>query len=473
MNFKSVSILYFLPILLLTSNCSTYTKNEKNESIWKVNSENMTYSMYMGESKNISVTLTHLNRTELMESKASIMIISDSNILKVSRTVPLNEIDLDEWSGVFSADAIFIGSANVFVMISRRENIGLKIEESSQRIRINISCKSMLGEMFMQYFDKCVLIFYFIMYVNFGILLELSKVKDTVRKPLKPCVAFICNFIFTPMASYLLGMILFPPGSDMRFGLFVCGLSLLGGGMIFWTVVFGGNIDLSFTQSILNILFAAGVVIPLWIFTFGRIVFGSTYLNASYISFLWNIVYLLIPLSIGVIIQYCYKPSVKFATKSIIWLINIYVVVYIVYLILCYWSMFNPDLLPFTGRYFLSAFLLPLLAYSFGWLIAFLLRDEYTDRLQLATAALTKNMTIVTSIMYITVYFPQTDTYVFLSSLVIIMIPIPVITHQLIDIMRARVLNNRTPLNFERNEPKKNKNFDDLQQLHSLEETEN
>lgn len=203
------------------------------------------------------------------------------------------------------------------------------------------------------------------------------------------------------------------------------------------------------------------MVIPLWVFTFGKIVFEREYLAASYSSFVWNIIYLVIPLCIGVLIQYFYPRSMKFAMRSMTCLIHFYVISYIVFIIVSYWNMFAPELFVFTWKvscktehnlkkrektqsiqfkfqYLLSGFLLPVIAYSFGWLVAIILRDEYKDQLELATAALTKNITIVNSIMYITVYFPQTESHIFLSCLVIVMIPIPLITHQLIHVVVKR-----------------------------------
>lgn len=83
-------------------------------------------------------------------------------------------------------------------------------------------------------------------------------------------------------------------------------------------------------------------------------------------------------------------------------------------------------------QYLLGGFLLPLLGYSFGWLVALVVRDEYQDQLELATAALTKNITIANAIIHITVYFPNTESHILLCSLTIIMIPIPIIVQQLI-----------------------------------------
>ncbi|XP_055299002.1 ileal sodium/bile acid cotransporter-like [Sitodiplosis mosellana] len=442
-----ISAIYFLSIL---SSILCHLSYAQDDFTWEAHFENTTCSIYMGDLKNISLTIANLNKADLIESNATIRVVSDSNILRVTQIIPLNEIDGDKWNGFFRINAIFIGHANVLVKVVRENK---QVQRSTQQIRIDIRHKSILGTVFMKYFNICVLVFYFVMYINFGVVLELSKVKTVVRKPLRPCVAFICNFIFSPLAGYLLGMLLFPDSDDLRYGIFVCALSLLGGGLIIWNAILGVNIDVSLTQSILNTLFACGVVIPLWVFTFGEIVFDREYLAASYSSFVWNIIYLIIPLCIGVLIQYFCPRSTKFAMRSMTLIIDFYVISYIVLMIVEYWNMFTSEIFMFTWKYFLGGFFLPVIAYSFGWIVALIIRDEYKDQLELATAALTKNITIVNSIMHITVYFPHTESHLFLSSLVIIMIPIPIIVQQLIHLVVRRLTNKHSPQPIPQNEP--------------------
>lgn len=66
----------------------------------------------------------------------------------------------------------------------------------------------------------------------------------------------VVNFI--SKACYVLGILLFPDSDDLRYGIFVCALSLLGGGLIFWNAILRVHIDVSLTQSIVNTLFACG-----------------------------------------------------------------------------------------------------------------------------------------------------------------------------------------------------------------------
>lgn len=188
--------IYFLAILLLVF---CHFSHAQDDSAWEVEFENSKYSIYMGDSKNISLSLTNLNNADLIEANATIRIVSDSNILKVTKEIPLSEIEGDKWSGNFTIDAVFIGIANLSVEIVWDND---RIEKSLRQVRIVILHKSILGPVFMKYFKICVLWFYFVMYINFGVILELDKVKTIVRKPLRPCIAFVCNFVLSPLVRH-------------------------------------------------------------------------------------------------------------------------------------------------------------------------------------------------------------------------------------------------------------------------------
>lgn len=53
-------------------------------------------------------------------------------------------------------------------------------------------------------------------------------------------------------------MILFYDSYTLRFGLFICGLSCLGSGLIIWNTILGGNSDHSFTMTAINTLLTYG-----------------------------------------------------------------------------------------------------------------------------------------------------------------------------------------------------------------------
>lgn len=190
MAFNRIATIYFLVIWLLN-------KFSYAEVKWEAQFENDKCTMYMGDSKNISITIMYLNQTDLIASNATIRIVGDSNILQMSKMFLANEIENSKWSGFLEVHAIFIGSTNVAVEIIRENSI----ERSSQQMQIEIMRKSIVGGIFVKRFKICVMIFYFIMQLNFGIVLDLSKVKEILRNRLRTCTAFICNYTSIPLVS--------------------------------------------------------------------------------------------------------------------------------------------------------------------------------------------------------------------------------------------------------------------------------
>lgn len=61
----------------------------------------------------------------------------------------------------------------------------------------------------------------------------------------------------------------------MRLGLFVTGVSPGGGASNIWTLMFGGNLDLSVTMTAVS-TFAAFFMMPLWLFTLGTVIFSDS-----------------------------------------------------------------------------------------------------------------------------------------------------------------------------------------------------
>lgn len=59
-------------------------------------------------------------------------------------------------------------------------------------------------------------------------------------------------------ASYFLGLYLFPNSVEMQLGLFFTGISPAGGASDVWTVVLGGNLDLSITMTTISTFAAFG-----------------------------------------------------------------------------------------------------------------------------------------------------------------------------------------------------------------------
>lgn len=88
----------------------------------------------------------------------------------------------------------------------------------------------------------------------------------------------------------------------MQLGIFFTGCSPAGGASNIWTIILGGNMDLSITMTSISTL-AAFAMMPLWLFTLGRVIFDRGSLEVPYSNLATYVVALIIPLAVGYLIQ--------------------------------------------------------------------------------------------------------------------------------------------------------------------------
>jgi solute carrier family 10 (sodium/bile acid cotransporter), member 3/5 len=151
-------------------------------------------------------------------------------------------------------------------------------------------------------FVYSVIILVSILYINFGAAINVSTISDILRKPVGPVICFVCQFLLMPLIAYVLGLALFPNAHEMALGLFFTGISPGGGASNMWTLLLGGNINLSIAMTTISTL-AAFAMMPLWIFTLGKTIFDRANLGVPYARISSMAAGLLIPLAIGLLIQ--------------------------------------------------------------------------------------------------------------------------------------------------------------------------
>lgn len=186
-NLRSISYLCYFTILLLVIrnhvgdavNRNTWTTDWvfKNES--KCEKKDNCLKLQMEQSESINLTISNLNKTELIDSKAEIRVVSDADILHVANNISLNDINNDKWTGVIKVDAIFIGKVNLFVEIIRDQDESKK--EKSDDLSVIIVRKDRVID---TVFIVSVASLVSILYINFGAALDLRKVKNSIRKPI-------------------------------------------------------------------------------------------------------------------------------------------------------------------------------------------------------------------------------------------------------------------------------------------------
>ncbi|PIO72232.1 hypothetical protein TELCIR_05851 [Teladorsagia circumcincta] len=105
------------------------------------------------------------------------------------------------------------------------------------------------------YFNIFLGIFILIISTMMGTQLELKRILGIARKPVGPTIGFCCQFLLMPMIGFLLAEFGLPKDStSLKMALFATSTCPGGGKSSFWTIIFGGNLDLSismtFTQTL-------------------------------------------------------------------------------------------------------------------------------------------------------------------------------------------------------------------------------
>lgn len=100
----------------------------------------------------------------------------------------------------------------------------------------------------------------------------------------------------------MFGLLLFPDETEMRLGFFFTGCSPSGGASNVFAALLNANLELSLTMTSICTL-GALVMMPIWLFTLGRVIFQQGDLAVPYARILMYAASLLIPLTIGFLIR--------------------------------------------------------------------------------------------------------------------------------------------------------------------------
>merc|ERR1719369_2250175 len=223
------------------------------------------------------------------------------------------EIDVSgrarEWSISVNVTGTFLGFTSIKAAVEEtNKDVAIQAESDLFVTVTRSKAKKTASKIFG--YSVAVLISF--AYINFGCALDLNVIKEVLKKPIGPAIGFVTQFIFMPLCSFLLGYI-FPWSSpEMKLGLFVTGTSPGGGASNIWTVMFGGNLDLSVTMTAIS-TFAAFAMMPAWIFSLGQhLILGDDRYDIviPYYKIAIYCFFLVIPLSIGLLIAR-YLPIVS------------------------------------------------------------------------------------------------------------------------------------------------------------------
>ncbi len=201
-------------------------------------------------------------------------------------------------------------------------------------------------------------------YINMGCAMDLKVVKEVLRRPVGPAIGFMCQFVIMPLLSFALGQAIFTT-APMQLGLFVTGTSPGGGASNMWTLMFGGNLDLSITMTAIS-TFAAFVMMPVWIFTLGQVIFNDSDIVIPYYKICTYAFCLVVPLCIGLLITR-YLPRVSKFLVRILKPLALFLILFIlIFGIYANFYMFKL----MTWKVILAGMGLPWLGFAFGCTMA-------------------------------------------------------------------------------------------------------
>lgn len=214
------------------------------------------------------------------------------------------------------------GQTRMFVTIKRNESV---TENSTESLNVTILRPQRLID---RLFVYSVIILVSILYINFGAALNLQTIKEIMKRPVGPVICFIGQFVMMPLISYALGYVLFPTSHEMALGLFFTGISPGGGASNMWTLILGGNINLSIAMTTISTIAAFGMM-PLWIFTLGARIFDRAKLGVPYRKIFTMAFGLVIPLMIGLLIQK-FLPRVARVLVRILKPVSMFLILFII-----------------------------------------------------------------------------------------------------------------------------------------------
>ncbi|XP_046424348.1 kinase D-interacting substrate of 220 kDa B isoform X3 [Neodiprion fabricii] len=262
---------------------------------WNVTFESQTVTVHMHEALSVAFTA---NVTEADVANGTVVVSTTRESVATVDDLPvLDSSTVNDlvWSSNLVVSGNFLGNADILLSIVSPD----QENKTSDALSVIVIREERIIDTL---FTVFVAVMVSIMYINFGAAMDWPLCKRTLKRPIGPTIGFVCQFIWMPLLSYGIGLVLFPDDPELRLGMFFAGVSPAGGASNIWTVILGGNLNLSVTMTTISTLAAFGMM-PLWIFTLGSTIFNSANLGVPYSRIAMFAVGLVIPLGIGFLIQ--------------------------------------------------------------------------------------------------------------------------------------------------------------------------
>lgn len=248
-----------------------------------------------------------------------------------------------------------------------------------------------------------------------GTQLEMRSIMDIFRKPIGPIIGLFCQFGLMPMIGFLLAEFGLPEDAiSLKLALFAASTCPGGGRSSFWTIIFGGNLDLSISMTFTQTL-AALLMMPLWLSTLGKR-FTNVHVRIPFGRIIEGLVGIMIPTALGMTLIY-YRPQynapIRIWIKRASWAASIVLLILFIYV---YYYMFWLLTWPMV----ICGCSLPWLGYITAFIVALMLGQSFKNSLTIAIETGIQNLGIAILLVMWCLPEPESDiaiTILFVTSI--------------------------------------------------------
>ncbi|XP_048504994.1 ileal sodium/bile acid cotransporter-like [Athalia rosae] len=381
-------------------------------SAWNVTFSSPNVTIHMHETLCVPFSAP-VNAADIIDGILTASSSRDS-VASVPNLPVLDPSDVEDstWKSCLNITANFLGRADVVISIASSAG-----NKSSEALEVIVIREERVIDTL---FTVCVAVLVSVLYINFGCAMDWDICQRTLKKPVGPTIGFFCQFLYMPLLSYVIGLILFPDDAEMRIGMFFSGVSPSGGASNIWTALLDGNLNLSVTMTTISTL-AAFAMMPLWIFTLGRSIFHKGDLVVPYSKIAMFAVSLIVPLAIGYIIQKKLPRVCRLLVRILKPFSSLLILFIIVFAIVTNLYLFQL----FSWRIIVAGIGLPWLGYLFGMIVAWVLKQPRPDITAISIETGVQNTGISIFLLRFSLPQPAADLTTIAPVAVAIMTPIP------------------------------------------------
>jgi len=359
-----------------------------------------------------------------------------------------------DWTINVNVTGTFLGFSSISSSVEKVDKKGHIDQMSGEGVLHLTVIRSKAKKTASKIFGYSVAVLISLAYINMGCALDLGVMKEVLMRPVGPAIGMVSQFLFMPICSFILGYMFPWTSPEMRLGLFVTGTSPGGGASNIWTLLFGGNINLSVTMTAVSTI-CAFFMMPFWIFVLGEVIIDGTTIVVPYFKITTYAVMLVVPLLIGISIRKCLPKVADFMVK----ILKPLALFLIIFILVCgIWSQFFMIQL-ITWKVAVVGFALPWLGFAFGCLFSKLCRRQREDIIAIAIETGIQNTGMAIFMLWFTLDHPLGDLAAVVPVAVATLTPFPLLTALIYYKLRSRycpidhsVINKEKELDMEREE---------------------